>query len=67
MPQVAMAVNPEQLERTVRRCRERNIIIPTIAQQKDPAQVPDAIAKKLKNVGLWDVDPLNLFRKTVRR
>ena len=52
------------LQRTVQRCRERNIIIPTFAQQKDPTTVPPAIKKRLKSVGLWDVDPVNLFRIT---
>ena len=60
---VAVA-NRSVLEKTVELCKERNIIIPTFAQQKDPAKVPDKIKKKLKPVGLWDVDPINLFRIT---
>lgn len=58
------AINEKVLEKTVQRCRERNIIIPTFAQQKDPTIVPAAIQKRLANVGLWDVDPANLFRIT---
>jgi cysteine synthase len=50
------------LENTVKRCRERDIIIPTFAQMKDPEKIPAVIKSKLKNIGLWDVDPLNLFR-----
>jgi cysteine synthase A len=57
-------INEQVLEKTVQRCRERNIIIPTFAQQKDPATVPDPIRKRLDDVGLWDVDPANLFRIT---
>ncbi|UCG17742.1 MAG: pyridoxal-phosphate dependent enzyme [Phycisphaerales bacterium] len=57
-------INEEVLEKTVRRCRERNIIIPTFAQQKDPSTVPDAVRRRLAHVGLWDVDPVNLFRIT---
>jgi cysteine synthase A len=52
------------LEQTVRRCRERNIIIPTFAQQKDPVTIPAAVRRRLADVGLWDVDPVNLFRIT---
>lgn len=46
------------------RCREKGIIIPTLAQMKNPALIPAAIQDKLKKVGLWDIDPLNLFRIT---
>ena len=57
-------INEAVLERTKARARERNIVLPTIAQQKDPGLVPDDIAERLKEVGLWDVDPANLFRIT---
>ncbi len=50
------------LENTIKRCRERNIIIPTFAQQKDPKKIPEQIKSKLKDVKLGDVNPLNLFR-----
>ena len=59
------SINQDVLEKTAQRCRERNIIIPAFAQQKDPAtRVPDAIKQRLASVGLWDVDPVNLFRIT---
>jgi len=57
-------INEEVLRKTAQRCRERNIIIPTFAQQKNPETVPDAIKERLKQVGLWDIDPVNLFRIT---
>ena len=31
---------------------------------RDPSTVPEKIKQRLKNVGLWDVDPVNLFRIT---
>jgi cysteine synthase len=52
------------LDRTAQRCRERHITIPTFAQQKDPTTAPARIKERLKNVGLWDLDPANLFRIT---
>jgi cysteine synthase A len=52
------------LAKTAQRCRERGIIIPTFAEQKDPTRVPEKIKRRLGNVGLWDVNPLNLFRIT---
>ncbi len=57
-------INEAVLEKSVQRCRERNIIIPTFAQQKNPEIIPDGIKERLKKVGLWDVDPVNLFRIT---
>lgn len=59
-----MKINEEVLKRTIKRCRERNIIYPTFAQLKDPSLIPEAICAKVKKVGLGDMNPLNLFRIT---
>ncbi|GAB4581042.1 MAG: pyridoxal-phosphate dependent enzyme [Anaerolineales bacterium] len=53
-----------RLERAVQRARERQIVIPTYAQMKNPAQIPSVVREALARVGLWDVNPLNLFRIT---
>ena len=55
-------VNEKALEHAVTRFREQKIILPTFEQQKHPETIPDKIKGKLKNVGLWDINPLNLFR-----
>jgi cysteine synthase len=55
-------LNQEVLKRTAELCRKRKIIIPTFAQMKDPSLVPAKIQKEMQKVGLWDVNPLNLFR-----
>lgn len=54
----------EVLENTIGRCREKNIIIPTYEQMRNPETVPQGIKEELKNIGLWDLHPLNLFRIT---
>jgi cysteine synthase len=59
---IDLTVVPEALERAVKRARERSILIPTFKQQKDPGRIPGTIVSRLKKVGLWDIDPLNLFR-----
>ncbi len=59
---IDLTIVPEALERTVELAKKRNIIIPTLKQQRDPSLIPEKIVDRLKNVGLWDVDPLNLFR-----
>ena len=61
---IDLTVNEKQLERTVQRARERGIIAPTFAQMKDPNKIPQKIKDGLKDVGLWDLHPLNLFRIT---
>jgi cysteine synthase len=55
-------INQTVLKKTAELCRKRNIIIPTFAQMKDPSLIPAAIQQKVKKAGLWDVNPLNLFR-----
>ncbi len=61
---IDLTINEEQLARTVRRARERDIIIPTFEQMKDPSLIPAAIKQELAKVGLWEIDSLNLFRIT---
>lgn len=62
---IDLSINEAQLENTVKRARERNIIIPTFEQMKNPtSNVPQVIKDRLLEVGLWDINPLNLFRIT---
>ena len=59
-----MQINEAVLEKTIQRCRERNIIIPTFAQQMDPTTAPEKVKARLADVGMQDLDPANLFRIT---
>ena len=61
---IDLSIHFEALARSVSLAREKNIIIPTFKQQKNPRKIPAAIQNRLKTVGLWDLDPLNLFRIT---
>ncbi len=61
---IDLTIHEERLERAVQRARERNIIIPTFKQMRDPGLIPDSIKAQLSDVGLWDLNPLNLFRIT---
>jgi cysteine synthase len=61
---IDLTVHPDRLERAVQRARQRNIIVPTFKQMMNPGLIPTKIKAGLKNVGLWDVNPLNLFRIT---
>ncbi len=61
---IDLTVNENALAKAVERARERNIIIPTFAQMAQPERIPDRIKAALGDVGLWDLNPLNLFRIT---
>ncbi len=61
---IDLTMDETQLKRTIERCRERNIIIPTFAQMRDPVNAPRNIKNQLKDIALWDVVPQNLFRIT---
>ncbi len=61
---IDLTVLPDRRDRAVKRARERNIVIPTFAQMKDPTLIPDKFKQELSSIGLWDVDPRNLFRIT---
>jgi len=64
MSRIDLTVFPERLKNTVKRAHERNIIIPTFAQMKNPDLIPDSIKEELKTIGLWELNPRNLFRIT---
>ncbi len=64
MTTIDLSVIKDRRKRAVQRARERNIIIPTYAQMKDPTKIPAKVRAELKGVGLWDVAPRNLFRIT---
>ena len=61
---IDLTINKTGLEHNLRKAKENRIIIPTIAQMQHPETIPEKIRERLKTVGLWDVDPLNLFRIT---
>ncbi len=61
---IDMTKNEAALERNIQNAKENGIIIPTIAQMQHPETIPEPIQDKLKNIGLQDVNPLNLFRIT---
>ena len=61
-PPAAASVDPRLLNNTIviimatatTKTKEKNIIIPTIAQMKNPNLIPDGIKEKLKNVRFVD-------------
>jgi cysteine synthase len=62
MAKIDLSVIKDRQERTIKRMRERNIILPTFAQMKNPDLIPAKVKEELRTIGLWDVHPRNLFR-----
>jgi len=56
--------NQKALDNAVKRFKERGVILPTFKQQQNPDLIPQKIKDQLKNIGLWDINALNLFRIT---
>jgi cysteine synthase len=58
-------MNTDQvLKNTIQRCKEQNIILPTYKQMANPELIPEGIKAELSQIGLWDLNPRNLFRLT---
>lgn len=61
---IDLTVNDTVLTSAVSRAKEQRFEIPTFAEMRDPGLMPAEVVAKLADVGLWDVDPLNLYRIT---
>lgn len=54
--------NQDYLHRTIERCRQQKIILPTFQQLKLPHTIPEKIQQQLEKIDLHELHPLNLFR-----
>jgi len=59
---IDLTVNEAVLKSAVQQAKARDFKIPTFKQMKDPGLIPDAVKARLGSVGLWDLDPINLYR-----
>jgi cysteine synthase len=64
MSQIIHALNHEVIKKTAARCKRLGITIPTFQQLRFPETLPPQVTESLRNVGLWDVNPANLYRIT---
>ncbi len=64
MAKIDLTIQKDRRQRAIQRVREQNIIIPTFAQMKNPQLIPNKVKEELRHVGLWDINPRNLFRIT---
>ena len=61
---IDLTVHESVLASAVEQARARQFKIPTFRQMRDPGLIPDEVTTRLRDVGLWDLDPINLFRIT---
>ena len=59
---IDLTIHSEGRARNIARARENGVVIPTFAQMKDPRLIPQKVLDRLAVTGLWDIDPVNLFR-----
>lgn len=62
MTTIDLTIEKSRRANAIKRAKERNIIIPTYSQMKDPSKIPSKVKEELKSIGLWDIHPRNLFR-----
>src|SRR5215212_2672504 len=62
MTTIDLTIEKSRRANAIKRAKERNIVIPTYTQMKDPSKIPSKVKDELKGIGLWDIDPRNLFR-----
>lgn len=61
---IDLTINKEKRAKALKRCREKNIAIPTFDNMMHPEKTPKPIQDRLQNLGLWDIHPANLYRIT---
>jgi len=64
MSQIIKSINEKVRKSSAKRCKDKGITIPTFKQLRNPELIQDDVKEKLKSIGLWDVNPLNLYRIT---
>jgi cysteine synthase len=61
---IDLTINRSALEKNIRKAKENGIIVPTFSLMRNPLAVPALIQERLKKTGLWELNPVNLFRVT---
>jgi len=62
MSRIIKKIDHAVVKKTAARCKSQGITIPTFAQMRDPEKIPQSIKSQLPAIGLWDINPLNLYR-----
>lgn len=54
--------NEDNISKTIKRCKEKGILLPKFRELQNPENYPQSIKEKLKSIKMDDLHPLNLFR-----
>lgn len=63
---IDLSIQESIRQKNIHLARERKIFLPTFEMMSEPEKLPSQVREGLKNVGLWDINPLNLARITWR-
>ena len=61
---IDLTIDRARMDHNLEVVRKNGVVLPTFENMKHPETVPAKIRDRLAGVGLWDVDPANLFRIT---
>ena len=61
---INLNVDKKQQEKNAKYCKQKNVVLPTFAELRNPEKISSKIKDELKQIGLWDLHPRNLFRIT---
>ncbi|MEW6654960.1 MAG: pyridoxal-phosphate dependent enzyme, partial [Bacteroidota bacterium] len=54
--------NEDYLNKTIKRCKEKNIVLPKFSELKNPDSISQTIKEQLSKIGMQEINPINLFR-----
>lgn len=54
--------NEQYLAKTIKRCKEKNVLLPKFDELKDPETIPEELKENLKKIKIDELHPLNLYR-----
>ena len=52
---IDLTIHQDKLEKSIERCKEKKILIPTFAQMKDPSKIPDVVNMSNTKLTEWAV------------
>ncbi|OFZ49115.1 MAG: pyridoxal-5-phosphate-dependent protein subunit beta [Bdellovibrionales bacterium RIFOXYB1_FULL_37_110] len=61
---IDLTINKSKRDQNAKRLKSLGVTLPTFKEMKNPETIDQKIKDELKNIGLWDIHPKNLYRIT---
>ena len=61
---IDLTLNKSKRDQNAKRLKSLGVTLPTFKEMKNPETIDKKIQAELKNIGLWDIHPKNLYRIT---